>query len=126
MLGLAIVTKSGKTGLIRRSTEIHFLSILESNYQALDNGLPGLLLQTAFYQCCKTMRVHFMVLGRVNRTTWGTKPLIMAVWASLVDCISSCHLLKAQHCSLSLNEYFALPLAPYPPPPPPLLPTHPL
>ena len=48
-----------------------------------------------------TMTVHFMVLGHVNRTAWGTKLLLTAVLASLVDCISSCHdhLLKAQHCS---------------------------
>ena len=44
-----------------------------------------------------------MVLGCVNRTAWGTRLLFMAVWASLVDCISSCHLQKAQHCSLSPN-----------------------
>ena len=44
-----------------------------------------------------------MVLGRTNRTTWGTRLLLTAVLASLVDCISLCHLLKAQHCSLSLN-----------------------
>ena len=43
-----------------------------------------------------------MVLG-LNRTAWGTKLLLKAVWASLVDCISSCHLLKAQHYSLSPN-----------------------
>ena len=44
-----------------------------------------------------------MVLGHVNRTAWGTKLLLMAVLASLVDCISSCRLLKAQYCSLSSN-----------------------
>ena len=33
-----------------------------------------------------------MVLGCVNRTAWGTKLLLTAVWASLVDCISSWHL----------------------------------
>ena len=59
-----------------------------------------------------------MVLGHVNRTAWGTKLLLTAVWASLVDCISSCHLLKAQHCSLSPNGCFTLPLTPHPPPPP--------
>ena len=44
-----------------------------------------------------------MVLGCVNRTAWGTKLLLTAVWASLVDCISSWHLQKAQHCPLSPN-----------------------
>ena len=64
-----------------------------------------------------------MVLGRVNRTAWGTKLFLTAVLASLVDCHSSCHLLKAQHCSLSPNWCFTLPLAPHPPPlptPPPI------
>ena len=59
-----------------------------------------------------------MVLGCVNRTAWGTKLLLMAVLASLVDCISSCHLVKAQHCSLSPDWCFTPPSAPHPPPPP--------
>ena len=45
-----------------------------------------------------------MVLGCVNRTAWGTKLLLMAVLASLVDCISSGHLLKVQHYNLSPNK----------------------
>ena len=48
-----------------------------------------------------------MVLGRVYRTAWDTKLLLTAVLASLLDCISSCHLLKAQHCFLSLNWCFS-------------------
>ena len=56
-----------------------------------------------------------MVLGRINRTAWGTKLLLTAVWASLVDCISLFHMLKAQHCSLSPNVCFNLSLAPHPP-----------
>ena len=56
-----------------------------------------------------------MVLGRVNRTAWGTKLLLTAVLASLVNCISSCHLLKAQHCSLSPNWCFIPPSVPHPP-----------
>ena len=59
------------------------------------------------------MKVHVMVLGRINRTAWGTKLLLTAVWASLVDCTSSRHLLKAQHCSLSLNGCFTPPSAPH-------------
>ena len=63
-----------------------------------------------------------MVLGHVNRIAWGTKLPLMAVLASLVDCTSSCHLLKAQHCSLGPNCCFTPPLAPHPPPtrPPPI------
>ena len=89
------------------------------------NRWPGLLLQTAFYQCCKTTKVNFMVLGHVNRTVWGTKLLLTAVWASLVDCTGSRHLLKAQHCSLSPNGCFTPPSAPHPSPPPTLSPSHP-
>ena len=67
-----------------------------------------------------------MVLGRINRTAWGTKLLLTAVWASLVDCTSSCHLLKAQHCSLSPDGCYTPPSAPHPPPPlPQPPPTHP-
>ena len=47
-----------------------------------------------------------MVLGCVNRTAWGTKLLLTAVLDSLADCISSGHLLKVHHCSLSLNWCF--------------------
>ena len=64
-----------------------------------------------------------MVLGHVNRTAWGTKLLLIAVWASLVDCISSRHLLKAQHCSESewvLYPAFGSPPAPDSPLPPPI------
>ena len=91
-------------------------------HQVLGNRWPGLLLHMAFCRCCKTTKVHVMVLGRINRTAWGTKLLLMAVWASLVECTSSCHLLKAQHCSLSPNGCFTPPSAPHPPPPPTPLP----
>ena len=40
---------------------------------------PGLLLQMAFFRCYKTMKGHFMVLERINRTAWGTKLLLTAV-----------------------------------------------
>ena len=65
-----------------------------------------------------------MAVGRINRTPWGTKLFLTAVWASLVDCISLFHLLKAQYCSLSPNGCFHLPLALHHPPLPPS-PTHP-
>ena len=63
-----------------------------------------------------------MVLGRVNRTAFGTKLLLTAVRASIVDCISSHNFLKAQRHSLSPNGCFTLPSAPHPPPPPPIRP----
>ena len=105
---------------------IHALS--RNTTKLLNHRWQSLFLQTAFYRCCETTRVHFMVLGRrgVNRTARGTRLLLTAVLASLVDCISSCHdhLLKAQHCSLGPNWCFIPPSAPHPPPPstPPSLP----
>ena len=47
-----------------------------------------------------------MVLRGINRTVWGTRLLLTPVLASFVDCISLCHKLKAQHCSLSLSGCF--------------------
>ena len=74
------------------------------------------------------MKVHFVVRGCVNnKTAWGTKLLLTAVWAHPVDWTSSCYLLKAQHCYLSPNGCFTPPSAPHLPPPPtsiPLRPTH--
>ena len=49
-----------------------------------------------------------MVLRGINRTVWGTRLLLTPVLASFVDCISLCHKLKAQHCSLSLSGCFKL------------------
>ena len=62
-----------------------------------------------------------MALKGINRIAWGTKLLLTTVLASLVDCISLCHILKAYHCSLSPNGCFNLPRAPHPPTP---LPSH--
>ena len=73
----------------------------------------------AFYRCCETTRVHFMVLRGINRTAWGTRLLLTPVLASFVDCVSLSHTLKAQHCSLSLNGCFNPPSASHPLPPPP-------
>ena len=66
-----------------------------------------------------------MVLGRINRTAWGTKLLLTAVLAPHVDCTGSRHLLKAQHCSLSPKgclPHLWLPTRPHNPPtrPPPI------
>ena len=124
---------------LHASTEIHFLLVQGRYIHALSRNTNCLTIdgqvcfyRWLFYRCCETTRVHFIFLGSVNRTAWGTKLLLTAVLASLVDCISSCHLLKAQHCSLSLNWYFTPPSAPHHPPhrppthPPHRPPTHPL
>ena len=130
------MTGSGKTGLIVTITDIHFLPVRESCTHALprntkyvlDHRWPGLLLQMAFYRCCQTTRVHFMALEGINRTAWGTRLLLTAVLASLVDSTSLCPILRAQHCCLSPNGCFNPPSASHPPPPPPthLPPAHPL
>ena len=119
-----ICDESGKTGLIHTSTEIQFLSISERYTHALPRNTKYLAIdgQVCFYRrlfadAVKHTKVHVMVLGRINRTAWGTKLLLTTVWASLVDCTSSCHLLKAHHCSLSPNGCFTPPSAPYPPTP---------
>ena len=130
------VTGSGKTGLIVTITDIHFLPVREScthalytqKHQVLDHRWPGLLLQTAFYRCCQTTKVHFIALEGINRTAWGTRLLLTAVLASLVDSTSLCPMLRAQHCCLGPNGCFGPPSASHPPPPPPhpLPPAHPL
>ena len=55
-----------------------------------------------------------MVLVGINRTAWDTKLFLTAVQASPVDCIGLCHILKAQHCFLSLNGCLYLLSAPHP------------
>ena len=94
-------------------------SCTTQKHQVLDHSWPGLLLQTAFYRCCQTTRVHFIALEGINRTAWGTRLLLTPVLASFVDCISLCHKLKAHYCSLSLSGCFNPPSASHPPPPPP-------
>ena len=121
------VTGSGKTGLIHTSTEIQFLSTIERYTHALPRNTTYLAIdgQVCFYRrpfanAVKPRRCMScnMVLGRVNRTAWGTKLLLTAVWASLVDFTSSRPLLKVQRCSLGPNGCFAPPSAPHPPMPP--------
>ena len=121
-----------KTDHLDTRTEIHLLPVHDRHTHELSRSTKHYYTidcQVCFYRrlyrCCETMRVHFMVLGHVNRTEWGAKLLLTAVWASLVDCISLCHLLKAQHCSLSPNGCFTPPSAPHPPTPTPSHPTIP-
>ena len=61
-----------------------------------------------------------MVLAEgINRTAWGTRLLLTAVLASLVDSTSLCPILRAQHCCLGPNGCFNPPSASHPPLPPP-------
>ena len=51
--------------------------------------------------------LSFLALMVINRIVWGTKLLlyIAAVLAHPVDCMSSCHVLKAQGCMLFESEW---------------------
>ena len=60
--------------------------------------------------------MHYSTLRGINRTAWGTKLLLTTVLANPSDCISLCHIMKAQHCCLSPNGFFSPPLASHPPP----------
>ena len=66
-----------------------------------------------------------MALGHVNRTAWGTKLLLMAVWASLVDCIQFMSLTEGT-ALLFKSEWVLYPAFGSPPAPTPLQPAHPL
>ena len=59
-----------------------------------------------------------MVLGHVNRTAWGTKLLLTAIWASLVDFTSSRHLLPEGTALLFESQWVLYPA--FGPPPTPL------
>ena len=61
--------------------------------------------------------MHFLVLRGINRTPLNTKLLLAAVLTLPLDCISSCHTLKAQHYYLSPNGCFSPALVPHPSPP---------
>ena len=101
-------------------------------HHALENRWPGLLLQTAFLQRCKTTKVHFMACvapeGIINKTAWDAKLILMADLVYHSSCASLDRLLMAQHCNFSLNVCFSPPMAPHPPPlptPPPSYPPTP-
>ena len=123
------MTGSGKAG-------IHFLPVCEScscthalatqkhHAQVLDYRWPGLLLQTAFYQCCQITRVHFMAQEGINRTAWvhgvpgcSSRQSWPPSWI-----LRLCPMLGARHCCLGPNGCFGPPLAFHPPPtrPPPI------
>ena len=127
MVKIRNVTGSGKTGLIHTSTEIQFLSTSERYTRALPRNTKHLAVdgQVCFYRRLFADAVKPRRCMSGSWGAWGTKLLLTAVWASLVDFTSSRHLLKAHHCSLSPNGCFTPPSAPHPPPPPTPLPSHP-
>ena len=115
-----------KTDHLDTRTEIHLLPVCDWHTHALSRNTNYWTIDcpVCFYRQLFTDNVKPQ--GYIS-WSWGaliglygvcTKLLITAVWASLVDCISSCHLLKAQHCSLSPNGCFTSPLTPHRLPPP--------
>ena len=118
------MTIFGKIDHLRVTTEIHFLPVQERYIHALSRNTNCLIIdgQVYFYRqlftdAVKPRRCISWYWGALIGLHGGTKLFLTAVLASLVDCISSCHLLKAQHCSLSPNRCFAPPSAPHHPPP---------
>ena len=105
---LLIVTVFQKTDHLSTRTEIHLLPVHDRPlmHYPETSSTRQQIARSAFtdgiYQCCQTTRVHLIVLGGINRAAWGTKLLLTAALASLMNCISLCHILKAYHCSLSL------------------------
>ena len=117
------VTIFGKIDHLYASTKIHFLSVRENYIHALFRNTKCLTIdgQVRFYRWpfADTVEPQGCIFG-INRTAWGTKLLLKVVLSSPVDCISSCQILKAQHCSLHPNGCFNPPLASHLPPPPTL------
>ena len=129
------VTRSGKTGLIRTSIDIHFLPVRESCTHALHRNYKYLIIdgQVCFYWRLFTDAVEppgciSQPWGALIGLNGGTRLLLTAAMAHLVDCTSAGPILTAQHCCLSPNGCFSPPSASHPPPPPPtpLPPAHPL
>ena len=119
------MTRSRKTSLITTITDIHFLSVHESCTHALLRNTKYLIIDGHVCFFSPMLSSHegaFHDPGGLYRIVWGKKLLLMVVLASLVDCISLCPILKAQHCFLSLNGCFNPPSASHPSPPPPIPP----
>ena len=117
---------------LRASTEILFLPVQERYIHALSRNTNCLTIdgQVCFYRWLFTDAVRPQ--GSIS-WSWGALIGLHGLpncssqqyWPLLcIACISSCHLLKAQHCSLSPNWCFTPPSVPHPPPPPTLTPFH--
>ena len=89
-----------------------YVKVTLMHYPVLNHKWSDLLSQTAFCWGYLITRMYFLALRGIDRIAWATKLLLMAVLAHPVDCITSCHILKAQNCCLSRNGCFSPPLAP--------------
>ena len=126
------MTIFGKINHLHASTEIHFLPVQVRHIHALSRNTNCLTIDG---QVCFYRRLFINVVKPRGCISWSWGALIglhglpncpswHAVMASLVDCTSSCHLLIAQHCSLSPNWCFTPSSAPHPPQPPTPPPSH--
>ena len=120
-----------KTDHLDTRTEIHLLPVRDRHTHALSRNTKHLTIDC---QVCFYTRIFTDAVKPRGCISWCWGALIGLHGVSncssrqsgpLVDCISSCHLLKAQHCPFSPNGCFTPPLAPHPPPPPTPSPSHP-
>ena len=115
------MTIFGKIDHLHASNEIPFLPVQERYIHALSRNINCLTIDGQVYFHRQLFTDAVKPRGCISRS-WGTLIGLHGVpncsSQQFWDCISSCHLLKAQHCSLSPNWCFTPPSAPHPPPPP--------
>ena len=113
------MTRSGKIDHLGALTEFKLLPVHERYTHALPRNTKYLTIAArssftdGFLPILLNHGDAFLGPEGINKTAWDTKLLLIAVFIYLVDCISSCHILKGQHCCLRLNECFNLPLVPH-------------
>ena len=114
------MTFFGKIDHLCASTESYLLRVRESYTYALPRNIKYLTIdgQICLHRQLYADAVEPLALRGINRIALGTKLFLMAVLAHPVDCMSSCQILKAQHCCLSPNGCVNSPTAPYLLPPP--------
>ena len=106
------VTRSGKTGLIATITDTHFLPVRESCTHALPRNTKYLIIddQVCFYRWLFTNAVKppgciswlwRALIGLHGVPGCSSQQSLPPFWILPV-----CHILKAWHCSLSLNGCF--------------------
>ena len=116
------MTRPAKTRHICITTEIHFLFVHASYSHALYRNTKYLTTDGPVYFHRRHFAVAVEPWGCISRPQgalircMGYQTGPKAVLAHPLDCISLCHLLKAQHCCLSPNGCFNPPLASHPPP----------
>ena len=127
------MTIFGKIDHLHTSNEIHFLPVQERYIHALSGNTNCLTIdsQVCFYRQLFTDAVK---PRQCISWSWGELIGLHGIpnhssrqsWPPLwIVSVRACHLLKAQHCSLSLNWCFTPPSASHPPPPPTPPPSHP-